>query len=338
MIKISLDVMSTELGHKLPIKAAYKFYKKHKNVKFYFVGLKTQIESFVNKLKFPKQNFEIINASQIILPSDGILSVRKKPDSSMIKAVELVKNDVCDIVISSGSTPVFLAACHFFLKEMKGIERPAIMPLIPNIGGTANIILDVGATLDPKIKDLWKFAHMANVYAKEILHVKNPKIGLINIGEEETKGHELQREVYKKLKSDKELNFYGNIEPRYLFTTKCDILLADGFSGNLVLKTLEGTAQTILGVLKQEFNKNIFTKIRTLVVYSILKKIKKNFNYKKYNGALIIGLNKPAFKTHGSSDEFSWYSVIEMAYENIKNDVLNKIKEEIQNEKRFKYI
>ncbi len=332
MIKISIDVMGAETGIKTVINSAYKFVKINKDAYFFFVGNELEILPLIEKLNFPKNNFAIVNSTQKINSNDSIFAIRKKPDSSMIKAINLVKEDQCDVVISGGSTAIFLGACHLLLKEIPGIERPAFMPIIPNVLGTTTLFLDAGATIDAKPTDLWKFAHMAKIYSREIFKIENPVIGLLNIGEEETKGKDFQIETNKILKNDPTINFYGNIEPRYVFSGKCDVLLCDGYSGNVILKTFEGTAQTILGVIKAEFTKNIFTKIRALFVYSIFKKIKKRFNYKKYNGAFVIGLNKPAFKTHGSSDETSYYAVIEMAYNNIKNNVLNKIKEEIKNE------
>ncbi len=332
MIKISIDVMGAELGPKIVLNGAFNFLKDYKDVFFYFVGDKNLIEKDLFKLKFPKKNYKIIHTTEILTPNDNIISVRRKKNSSLVKSIELVNDNVVDAVISGGPTALFFVACHLIIKEIKGIERPAFLSFIPNIKNGVTLLLDVGANLECKPIDLYRFAHMAKVYAKEIFNIKNPKIGLINIGEEKHKGKELHKKTYELLEKDKGINFYGNIEPKLLFSGQCDILVTDGYTGNIALKTLEGTASTILNVIKSEYRKNFFSKLKALISLKVLKNIKNKFNYKKYNGALVIGLNKIVFKTHGSSDDVSYYSVIEMTYKNIKKDIIKKINYEIENE------
>ncbi len=330
MIKISIDMMGAELGVKVIIDGILLFIKKHNDVVFHLVGNKELILSYIKKVKLKSKFYKIHHTSKIVYPHDNIFAIKNKKDSSMIKSIELVKNNLCDGLISGGPTAVFLAACHIFIKEIPGIKRPGFMPFIPTIKKGVALLLDVGANLECDPKDLENFALMASVYAKTIFNINDPKVGLLNIGEEKHKGKKIHKDTFELLTNNQKLNFYGNIEPRYIFNDICDVLVTDGYSGNLILKTFEGTAHTILNIIKRAYKKSIYTKIAALISRSVLKDMKSSFNYKKYNGALFIGLNKIVFKTHGSSDALSYYSVINMTYESIKNNVLQKIKHQIE--------
>lgn len=331
-MKIAIDVMA-EKGVNEVIKGLSLFIKKYKpqNIIFYLVGFENKIKvALKNNHLTNKIKYKIINTTSKITAKDGILAFKRKQDASMIKALNLVKDDICDAVISGGSTPVYLTAAHYLIKELPNIARPALMPTIPSfkVKGAVSVVLDVGANLTVLPSDLLNFALLASVYYKKIYNINNPKVGLLNIGEESSKGFTFQQDAYKLLSSDSRINFCGNVEPNKLFDGDINIFVCDGYSGNIALKTLEGTAFSIFNFLKKQYKKkrNI---LALLFSGFIIKKLLKTFNYKNYNGALFIGLNKVVFKTHGSSDAKSYCSVIRMTYEALNNNIVSLMNKEI---------
>ena len=259
------------------------------------------------------------------------MAVRKKKDSSLVKAMSLVKDGTCDAVISGGSTGAFLAGCTFIVGRMKGVERPALAPIMPGRNGSF-MIVDVGANVDCKPSYLVQFAKMGKVYYEKVFNVKNPTVGLINIGSEEEKGNELTKSTYQLLKENNELNFIGNVEPRDVSAGDTNILVSDGFVGNTALKMYEGTASTLLKVMKDEIMKSsIISKAGIILLKPVLKKIMKRFDYKEYGGAPFLGVNGICIKAHGSSDARAFKNAIRRTDIFYKNDVLNHMKNEFNN-------
>jgi len=328
MINIVIDCLGAEKGIKVIIEASLKVAKNCKDIFYYFVGPNLQILKILGK-KNTFKNFKIIDTNIKINQNDHFLAIKKKKNSSMIKAFDILNSNQAQGLISGGNSEVFFAACHLFVKKIEFIKRPAFMALIPTINAKSSVFLDVGANLYCNSEQLEQFAIMGHIYARYVLNIKNPKIGLLNIGDEEHKGQKYLVDTFNLLKNNKKINFYGNIEPRYIFNGICDVLVIDGFCGNLILKTFEGTGFNIFKLIKKSFTKNLFRKIIALFAKPIFKDVVKRFNYQKYNAALVVGLQKIVFKTHGSSNQTSYETVIEMAYLAIKRDIISKIKKNL---------
>ncbi|WP_338970331.1 phosphate acyltransferase PlsX [Spiroplasma endosymbiont of Labia minor] len=330
MINIAFDVMGSDNGLVPAINAALEFLNKKKDLKILLVGYEDQISVQLKKYKkIPSDRIEIINASQVIEMNEGILEIRRKKDSSMVKALELVKEKKADAMVTGGSTPAFIAGAHFIIGEINGISRPAFMPTIPTIiDKKIVLLLDVGANAENSPEDLQAFAIMANIYSQQIHGIEKPKIALVNIGEEKSKGLTLQKDTYKLLTEDKNINFIGNVEPRYLTNGEADIFVTDGFSGNLVLKTAEGMARNLMVEIKNSVTKNFFRKLAALSLKKAFKEVANKFDYKNHAGAILLGIDGIVFKSHGSSDIQSFEATLRMTYDAVKNDVVSKLKQQ----------
>ncbi|AGM25402.1 phosphate acyltransferase PlsX [Spiroplasma chrysopicola] len=331
MHKIAIDMMGTDLGIPPIVDALKVFVKKYSDVFFVLVGDKAVIKEGLHNKKINPSRYEIFHTSEVIAMTEGMMEVRRKPDSSMVRSAELLANDKVEAFVSGGSTAAYLSACHFIIGELEGINRPAFMPFIPTIKkGKSVMMLDVGANLENNARDLVNFALMATVYAKVIMNLNSPTVGLLNIGHEESKGKDYHKEAYKMLQVNNNINFYGNIEPRDITSNIVDIIVTDGFTGNVALKTLEGMAKNLMAVLKQELTKNIFRKLKALSLRKAFRGVRETFDYRNNASALMLGLKKVAVKTHGSSDAKSWISTLEMTRKAIINDFVKKIEAEIK--------
>ncbi|WP_342252483.1 phosphate acyltransferase PlsX [Spiroplasma endosymbiont of Amphibalanus improvisus] len=331
MKKIIIDVMGSDLGPQPAIESCAKFSSYNNDVHFILVGDKEQIKKHIKNLKKYKfNNYEIISTTEVIEMSEGITAFRRKKDSSMTRALEMLKDEKGDAVISAGSTAAFLSGAHFLIGELEGVTRPGFMPFLPTlIKNKVMNLIDVGANLENKPEDLLKFALMATVYHQEILNNEKPLVGLLNIGTEETKGLELHKETYKLLKSNEKINFHGNIEPRDITSGFIDIVVCDGYTGNMVLKSLEGIAYNLIKGLKTELTKSFFTKLKVLPIKNNLKAFGEIFDYKNNAAAILMGAKKPVIKTHGSSDLKSFMATLKLTYNVLDKNVIDKIKENI---------
>ncbi|WP_338984006.1 phosphate acyltransferase PlsX [Spiroplasma endosymbiont of Othius punctulatus] len=332
MIKIAFDVMGSDNGPKIAIKAALNFLKKNKDVELHLVGQEEIIKTELSSNKYNGSNIVIHNATQVIEMSDGILSVRRKNDASMLVALRLIKDKVVDGALTAGASGPYIAGCHFVLGEFEGISKPGFMPIIPTeVKGRATALLDVGANLENSPEDLVNFALMANIYMKEILGYENPRIGLLNIGEEKSKGLPLQVETYKLLIERTDIKFIGNIEGYEIFTNKADIIVSDGFTGNVMLKTMEGAAKSVSKIVSGHVKKNIIRKIFAIPLIPAFRGAKKQMDVREYGGAILLGVDGIAFKAHGSSDEVGFEATIRMVHQAVKSEVLAKMKEKLGN-------
>ncbi|QGS52218.1 phosphate acyltransferase PlsX [Spiroplasma tabanidicola] len=330
-IKIAFDVMGSDNGFKPAIEAALKILKEKKDLKIIFVGKEFEIKSFLKNKKYNLEQVDFFNCEETIDMKDGIMDIRRKRDSSMVRALELVRDDIADGVTTGGATAPFIAGCIFILKRLEGIERPAFMPVIPTIlKNKVTLLLDVGANLESDPEDIEKFAIMANAYSRVIKQVKNPKVALLNIGEESTKGTEIHKKAYELLKNNKYLDFYGNLEPRYITSGFVDVVVTDGYSGNVALKSAEGMGKNLLTEIKNSLTKNIFRKIAAFCLKKAFIEVREKFDYKNHAGAILLGVNKIAFKSHGSSDAISFYATLSMTYSAIKNRIVEKMKEALK--------
>ena len=331
-MKIAIDGMGGDNAPAAVIEGIIQALEEYKDIEMYITGPEKEINEELSKYNYEKDKINVIDATEVISTNEHpFMAVRKKKDSSLVKAMNLVKDGTCDAVISGGSTGAFLAGCTFIVGRMKGVERPALAPIMPGRNGSF-MIVDVGANVDCKPSYLVQFAKMGKVYYEKVFNVKNPTVGLINIGAEEEKGNELTKSTYQLLKEHNELNFIGNVEPRDISTGDTNILVSDGFVGNTALKMYEGTASTLLKVMKDEIMKSsIISKAGVLLLKPVLKKIMKRFDYKEYGGAPFLGVDGICIKAHGSSDARAFKNAIRQTDIFYKNDVLNHMKNEFNN-------
>ncbi|AXK51342.1 phosphate acyltransferase PlsX [Spiroplasma alleghenense] len=334
MKTIAFDVMGSDLGLSPAIGAALKILNEKKDLKITLVGNKTEIEEELKKQKLASKlvdRYEIFPTTEVIKMTDGILEIRRKKDSSMAKAIQIVEQGNANAIVTGGSTASFIAGCHFILKEFEGVKRPGFMPTIPTvIEDKVVLLLDVGANIENDPEDLLDFAIMATAYSQSTKGIAKPLVGLLNIGEEKSKGKELQIETYKLLSENPKINFYGNIEPREIISGDVDIIVTDGFTGNITLKAIEGMGKKLLTEIKKAVTKGPFRKIAALSLKPAFKEVASKFDYKNHAGAILLGINKIAFKSHGSSDLRSFHATLRMTYEAIENDVDNKLRKSLK--------
>lgn len=328
-MKIAIDGMGGDNAPVAVIEGVIQALKEYDNIELYITGPTESINSELAKYTYPKERITVVDAKEVILPSEHpVMALRKKKDASIVKALNLVKDGTCDGIISGGSTGAFLAGCTLIVGRIKGVERPALAPIMPGRHGNF-MIVDVGANVDCKPAFLVQFAKMGKIYYQKIFNVKDPSVGLINIGEEEEKGNELTKATFKLLKEEKGLNFKGNIEPREIPTGDTNILVSDGFVGNTALKMYEGSASSILGIIKDEvLNSSIISKLGIVLLKPVLKNLLKKFDYKEYGGAPFLGVDGICIKAHGSSDAKAFKNAIKQTKVFYENNVLEDIKNE----------
>ena len=322
MYKLSIDAMSGDLGSSIVVKACQAFLAKHDDVELYVTGKKEELTELENY-----KNVNIVDARDLVGMNDGIMSVRRKKESSMVKAVTLANDGTTDAVVSCGSTAAFYTSAMLFLKRIEGVEKSCLMAVVPTYNGKGVCMLDVGANALNTAEQLHDFAVMGNVYAKNVKGIANPKVALLNIGAEDKKGDEVHVETHKLLTADESINFVGNIEGREILLGDVDVIVTDGFSGNIALKTIEGTASLVMTMIKESLLSTFVSKIGALLIKKQMKELKSKFDYKSVGGALMIGFEKAVVKAHGSSDEVAFENAMELAYKMVKQDVVAQMRE-----------
>lgn len=332
-MKIAIDGMGGDNAPVAVVQGAIDALKEYDNIELYITGPEELINAELEKYTYSKEKINVIDAKEVISPNEHpVMALRKKKDSSIVKALELVKDGVCDAIISGGSTGAFLAGCTLTIGRIKGVERPALAPIMPGRHGSF-MIVDVGANVDCKPQFLVQFAKMGKIYYEKVFDVKNPSIGLVNIGEEEEKGNELTKAAFKLLKEEKNINFKGNVEPREIPVGNTNVLVCDGFVGNTALKMYEGSAASILGIIKDEVLKSSITsKLGILLLKPVLKNCLKKFDYKEYGGAPFLGVNGICIKAHGSSDGKAFKNAIRQTKIFYEKRVLEDMKNEFCSE------
>ncbi|WP_297427379.1 phosphate acyltransferase PlsX [Clostridium sp.] len=328
-MKIAIDGMGGDNAPAAVVEGAINAINEYNDIELYITGPEDVINLELAKYNYSKSKVTVIDAKEVISPNEHpVMALRKKKDSSIVKAMNLVKEGTCDAIVSGGSTGAFLAGCTLIVGRIKGVERPALAPIMPGRYGSF-MIVDVGANVDCKPEFLVQFAKMGKIYYQKVFNVKDPSIGLINIGEEEEKGNELTKAVFKLLKQENSINFIGNIEPRDIPSGKTNILVSDGFVGNTALKMYEGSASSILGIVKDEILKSsIISKLGIVLLKPVLKNIMKKFDYKEYGGAPFLGVDSICIKAHGSSDAKAFKNSIKQTRVFYENDVLKDIRNE----------
>lgn len=329
-MKILIDIAGADKGIELPIIAAVNMVDKIEE-KMMLVGKVEDIKSVLNKINKEDyiNKFEILDCEEYITNDDEpAFAIKNKKTSNLVVAFEYMKQNDDTILISASNTGALMAGGLLKLGRIKGIHRPALMTLLPTLTGRDVVFLDSGANPEAKDISLLQYAKLGEIYAKNLLGIENPSIALLNIGAEEEKGTPTLKETYKLLK-EKFPNFKGNIEARYILNGKVDVIVCDGLMGNIALKSLEGTASVIKNVISTEFKKGLLNKIAGLIAKPILTGALKRFDYKQHDGAVLLGINKPVIKVHGSSSSVTYETAIAQAYKILKTNVVSKIEKEL---------
>jgi glycerol-3-phosphate acyltransferase PlsX len=328
-VTIAIDAMGGDHGTHVTIPAAVRYLKQHPNDTIVLVGLPDAIEAELRTVKMSiGPQLRIQAASEVVgMDESPQLVLRSKKDSSMRIAINLVKNGEASACVSAGNTGALMATARYVLKMLPGIDRPAIASFLPTYKGQV-CMLDLGANVDCNAENLLQFALMGTALVYAIEHKNNPTVGLLNIGSEDIKGNEIVKQASELLRQS-DLNFYGNIEGNDIFKGVTDIVVCDGFVGNVALKTTEGLAQMLGGFLREEFSRNMFTKLAGLLATPVLKAFKRRVDPRRYNGASLLGLKGIVLKSHGSADAFAFFCAIERAAEEARGGMLHHISEHI---------
>ena len=301
MVNVAVDAMGGDNAPVEVVKGAVDAVNADQKVKVFLVGRESVIKGELQKYTYSAEQMEIVPAEEVIETGEPpVMAIRKKKDSSIVKALYLVKEGTCDAFVSAGSTGAVLVGGQVIVGRIKGVERPPLAPVIPNIKGVS-LLLDCGANVDARPSQLLQFAKMGSVYMESVIGVKNPRVGLVNIGVEEEKGNALTKETYPLLRNCPEINFIGNVEARDIVYGEADVLVCEAFVGNVVLKMLEGVSGALVEKIKGGMMSTTRSKIGALLVKPALKKTLKGFSTEEYGGAPLLGLNGLVVKTHGSS-------------------------------------
>lgn len=326
MVKIVIDAMGGDFAPKQQVIGSVNALNEDKDLSVILVGDKEQIEAELAPLKYDKARLEIRHTTQTISMEEvPTIAVKTKRDSSLVVAFELLKAGEADGLVSSGSTGAVLTAGILKLGRIKGISRPGLCPAIPNSRGGSTYICDCGANLECKPVNLVHFAIMASAFA-QCTGIQNPKVGLLNNGTEDHKGLLLQQETNAILKGLDCINYAGNVEGRELMYGDIDVVVSDGFSGNIATKAVEGCGKAVSTIMKREFKRNIFTKISALIAGGAINKIKKSLDYEAVGGATFLGLTKAVVKGHGNSKAKGITACIRQATSAVREDLVGKIK------------
>lgn len=327
-IRVAVDAMGSD-EHPLPeIHGVLQALRQYKSLQVFLVGNEALLKSHLDALKIKDLPLEIVHTDEHIEMNEHPLNAyRKKKRASMRVAMELVKNGQADGVITAGNTGAGMALSKLIFGTSRGVDRPALATAIPTIKGTT-IIIDVGANVDCKPLHLEQFAIMGHMYSKIIFGIENPRVALLSIGEEEIKGNELIKEVHQALKSS-HLNFQGNIEGRDVYVGDVDVVVCDGFTGNVALKISEGVIAAMMYLLKRELSKNLKSKVGAMLSRTAFRNLKKKIDYSEYGGAPLLGIRYPIIIGHGRSNANAIKNAIRFVGELYKNQVPRRIEEEI---------
>lgn len=329
MYKIGIDIHGGDHAPLEIIKAVDLIKEKYKDVKLFLYGNEKIIRE---NLKSSLDNIEIINTETFLDmgEKDPITYLRKNRNCSLGLLLQDASAKKIDGILTAGPTQAVIVGAHLFIKRLDGVKRTALCPIIPSLDGKGKLLLDIGANVELKAEHLHDIAKIASITAKYALGYENSKIGLLNIGTEEGKGREVDYETFKLLKNDSSLDFYGNVETKELFTTDCTILLTDGFTGNMVMKSMEGTAKGMSIMLKEALSKNIFGKLAYIIAKKNFKEFKKKMDPNEIGGAMLLGVNCPVVKAHGSSNSYAFLNAFKQVYNLVDNQIIDKIKKGLE--------
>lgn len=329
-LTVSLDAMGGDFGAPVVAKAAVDYLEKHQDISLILVGDQEAIAVELQKLNVtPSERLKIHHASETVeMDEPPSQALRNKKDSSMRVSINLVKEGVAEAAVSAGNTGALMATARYVLKMLPGIDRPAITSLMPNMQGKT-YMLDLGANVGCTSQHLLQFAVMGSVLTTAVDGINHPKVGLLNVGEEEIKGNEQVKEAHEVLRQSG-LNYIGYVEGDDIYCGEVEVVVCDGFVGNVSLKTSEGVAKIVAHYAKEEFTRNIFTKLCGLFALPVLKAFKKRIDPRRYNGASLLGLRGVVVKSHGGADAYSFQHAIEIAHVEASQQVPKKIESQIE--------
>lgn len=332
-MRIAVDAMGGDHAPEEIVNGCVKAAQKFNNVTLVLYGNEQKIREV---LKESYENIEIVHADEVIKSDDDpVKSIRRKKESSMVKAAYSVKNNENHALFSAGNTGALLAAGTLIIGRMKGIDRPGLLATLPSISEEREVfnMIDVGANADSKPLNINQYATLGTYYARKVQGIANPTVGLLNNGTEENKGNELSKAAYTMLKENDAINFIGNVEARDLLAGAADVVVTDGFTGNAVLKTIEGTALSLMNIIKSTVMNNGFkAKVGGLLLKDSLKEVKDLLDYSKYGGAVLFGLKAPVIKTHGSATAEPVYHTIKQIKEMLETKLLEDLIHHFENQ------
>ena len=336
LVKVAVDAMGRNNAPVEIVKGAIAAVNENTNVKVYLVGQEEIIRKELSSYTYNNEQVEIVNATEVIETAEPpVMAIRRKKDSSIVKAMNLVKEGTCDAYVSAGSTGATLVGGQVIVGRIKGVERPPLAPLIPTEKGCA-LLIDCGANVDSRPSHLIQFAKMGSVYMEHVVGVKNPKVAIVNNGAEEEKGNALVKETFPLLKNCPDINFIGSIEARDIPAGYADVIVCEAFVGNVILKLYEGVGGTLIKMVKQGMMTSLRSKIGALLVKPALKETLKAFDLEQYGGAPMLGLNGLVVKTHGSSKAVEIKNSILQCITFTEQNINQKIKEKITMEENKK--
>lgn len=330
MIRIALDAMGGDHAPAEIIKGGLMALEEKDDIRLILFGPQDILDEHLSGMKYPVHRVETVDSPEVIAADDApVMAVRRKKNASMMKALRMVKEGNAEAMVSAGNTGALMAGSLLVVGRMEGIDRPALTIVIPTFNGDNFVLLDVGANMDARGEHLVQYALMGNVYAREILGKKNPRVALLNVGTEEGKGNEQAKKAYELLKMSL-ANFSGNVEARDVFHGAADVVVADGFVGNILLKTIEGLAAGIFDSIKEAFTAGLREKAGAALLMPKLRLVKQKLDYAEYGGAPLLGVDGVCIKAHGSSDARAIRSaILNQAYLYARQDVNEQIRRQL---------
>ncbi len=326
---VAVDAMGGDNAPTEIVKGAIDAVNSCEGIKVILVGMEDVVNQELSKYEYNKDKIEVVNATEVIQTEEPpVNAIRRKKDSSIVVAMNLVKNNQADAFVSAGSSGAVLVGGQLIVGRIKGIERPPLAPLIPTKDGVA-LLIDCGANVDARPSHLVQFAKMGSIYMENIVGVKNPRVAIVNIGAEEEKGNALVKETFPLLKNCPDINFIGSIEARDIPSGYADVIVSEAFVGNVILKLYEGVGNTLIAKVKEGLMSSLRTKIGALLIKPALKKTLKSFQTDEYGGAPLLGLNGLVVKTHGSSKAKEVCNSIIQCVNFKEQEINEKIKEKL---------
>ena len=329
---IALDAMGGDNAPAEIVKGAVEAVEREPSMKVFLVGIQEAIEKELIKYQYNKSQIEVVHAPEVIATAEPpVNAIRKKKDSSMVVGMKMVKSAQADAFVSAGSSGAILVGGQVIVGRIKGVERPPLAPLIPTEKGVT-LLIDCGANVDARASHLVQFAKMGSIYMENVLGIKNPKVGIVNIGAEEDKGNALVKETFPLLKEEKDINFIGSVEAREIPHGQADVVVCEAFAGNIILKLYEGVGAVLVSKIKEGMMSTLRSKIGALLAKPALKQTLKQFDASEYGGAPLLGLNGLVVKTHGSSKSKEVCNTLLQCVTFKRQKINEKIKESIQTE------